>query len=284
MSPEQARGEELDVRTDLFSFGVLLYEMATGRHPFSGSTTAAVLHAILTEQPKFPLELDPTPPHGLQRIIYKALKKDRPVRYQSATEMLADLTALRDELRTGAQKRKNLKYLSVLAVVAVALMIPIVAHFDSKTNKSHQLTDKDTVLLADFTNNTGESVWDGTLKQWLRIELDQSPYLNILQDDKVSKVLQYTGRSGNERITPELARELKRNSLARHISRLRIAHTGSKKASYRDLVRTTGIPLSVLHAIAQGKIAIPGWIEKLPAAHNAEWRLVVPRRRRRRQP
>jgi hypothetical protein len=77
---------------------------------------------------------------------------------------------------------------------------------------------------------------------------------------------------------------LKRNSLARHISRLRITHTGSKKASYRDLVRTTGIPLSVLHAIAQGKSAIPGWIEKLAAAHNAEWRLVVPRRRRRRQP
>ena len=76
---------------------------------------------------------------------------------------------------------------------------------------------------------------------------------------------------------------LKRNSLARHVSRLRITHTGSKKASYRDLVRTTGIPLSVLHAIAQGKIAIPGWIEKLEAAHNAEWRLVTPRRRRRAQ-
>jgi serine/threonine protein kinase/Flp pilus assembly protein TadD len=212
MSPEQARGEELDARTDVFSFGVVLYEMATGQQAFSGSTIAAVLHAILTEQPRLPLELNPALPQGLEPIICKALEKDRAARYQSATEMLTDLTALKDSLRVDTNRRAKLGRVSVLALVAVGLLIPTSAYFYRKTPGSQHLTDKDTVLLADFTNNTGNGVSDETLKQWLRTELDQSPFLNILSDENMNKLLQYAGRSPNERVTPELGRELCRRA------------------------------------------------------------------------
>jgi serine/threonine protein kinase/predicted Zn-dependent protease len=212
MSPEQARGEELDARTDVFSFGVVLYEMATGRQAFSGGTTAAVLRAILTEQPKLPLELNPALPQDLERIICKALEKDRLARYQSAAEMLADLTALRGTLHVDAKRKKKLGRVSVLALVTVGLLIPSSVYFYRQTPGSQRLTDKDTVLLADFTNNTGNGVWDQTLKQWLRTELDQSPFLNILSDENVIKLLQYAGRSPNEKVTPELGRELCRRA------------------------------------------------------------------------
>jgi serine/threonine protein kinase/predicted Zn-dependent protease len=212
MSPEQARGEELDARTDVFSFGLVLYEMATGRQAFSGDTTAAVLHAILTQQPRPPLELNPALPQELERIICKALEKDREARYQSAAEMLADLTALRDSLRIDIKGKKKLGRISVLALAAVSLVIPTSVHFYRKTPGSHRLTDKDNILLADFTNYTGNGVWDETLKRWLRTELDQSPFLNILSDEKVSKLLQYADRSPNEKVTPELGRELCRRA------------------------------------------------------------------------
>jgi len=208
MSPEQARGEELDARTDLFSFGAVLYEMATGRQTFSGRTTAAVMHALLMEQPKRPLELNPTLPQDLERFICKALEKDRAARYQSATEMLADLNALKDERYIDAQRKNKPGHLSVFALGSIALLILTLAYFYPRAPRSNYLTNKDTILLADFINNTSDSVWNETLKQWLRVDLDQSPYLNILSDESVSKLLQYAGRSPNERVTPELAREL----------------------------------------------------------------------------
>ena len=208
MSPEQARGEELDARTDLFSFGVVLYEMATGRQAFSGRTTAAVMHALLMEQPRRPLELNPTLPQDLERFICKALEKDRAARYQSATEMLADLNALKDERHIDAQRKNKPGHWSVFALGSIALLILTLAYFYPRASRSNYLTNKDKVLLADFINNTSDSVWNETLKQWLRVELDQSPYLNILSDESVSKLLQYAGRSPNERVTPELAREL----------------------------------------------------------------------------
>ena len=212
MSPEQSRGEEIDARTDLFSFGVVLYEMATGQQAFTGRDTKAVLRAILTEQPRPPVELNPALVPDIQRIIEKALEKDAADRYQSSSEMLRDLTALRDKCRDNAKRRKHHGSLIAVAVAIVVLLIPALTYSYLRTMWSHRLTDRDTVLLADFTNNTSDGIWDETLKQWLRVELDQSPYLNVISDESVKRLLQYTGRSPNERLTPDLARELCRRA------------------------------------------------------------------------
>jgi serine/threonine protein kinase/tetratricopeptide (TPR) repeat protein len=207
MSPEQARGEDLDSRTDLFSFGVVLYEMATGRQAFSGRTTAVVFHSLLTERPKPAIELNPALPRTFERIICKALEKDRVARYQSAAEMLADLKALKAGQHVHAGwKREPQRWLG-LAAGMLAVVLPGV-YFFRQQQATPRLTDKDTVLLADFTNRTGDGVWDETLKQWLRVELEQSPYLNIVSDENVTRLLRYAGRSTNEKLTPELARDL----------------------------------------------------------------------------
>ncbi len=207
MSPEQARGEELDARTDLFSFGVVLYEMATGQQAFSGSTTAVVFHSLLGEQPKPVLELNPALPRTFERIICKALEKDRAARYQSASEMLADLKTLKESHRVDAGRQTERWRSSVLAAGVMAVLL-LGIYFYRQQRSFPRLTDKDTVLLADFTNNTGDPVWDETLKQWLRVELEQSPYLNIVSDENVNQLLRYAGRSTNERLNPDLARDL----------------------------------------------------------------------------
>jgi serine/threonine protein kinase/Tfp pilus assembly protein PilF len=206
MSPEQALGENLDARTDLFSFGEVLYEMVTGRRAFNGSTTAVVFRSLLAEQPLPPLKLNPAMPRALERIISKALEKDRGVRYPTAAEILKDLRALRIGDRVDARWKRPARLLGLAGVIAFLLLTLVYVHF--KRPLSPRLTDKDTALLADFTNNTGDPVWDETLKQWLRVELDQSPYLNVMSDESVAQLLRYAGRPASERITPELARDL----------------------------------------------------------------------------
>jgi serine/threonine protein kinase/tetratricopeptide (TPR) repeat protein len=206
MSPEQARGEELDARTDLFSFGEVLYEMATGRQAFSGTTKTEIFDALLGGQPKPLVELNPTLPRPLERIIGKALEKDRGRRYQSAKEMIDDLEAL--SASGSIHRERRMAYRVGLVACGMALLISTSAYLYRQRRAPPRLTDKDTVLLADFTNHTGDSVWDETLKQWLRVELDQSPYLNILSDQSVTKLLRYAGRSPNERVTEKLGLEL----------------------------------------------------------------------------
>jgi len=210
MSPEQARGEDVDVRTDLFSFGAVFYEMATGRRAFDGNTAAVVFDAILNRDPEPLVRLNPRLPQGLEHIIQKALQKERQDRYQSAAEIVADLKAI----ETGAQVRaavgraasKRKQWLAALAVLAVAVVIAIV--FGFRQRQSHKLTEHDTLVLADFNNSTGDPVFDDTLKQAISVQLAQSPFLNILSDAKIRATLKLMAKPPGTKLTPEVADDL----------------------------------------------------------------------------
>jgi tetratricopeptide (TPR) repeat protein len=218
MSPEQARGEELDVRTDLFSFGAVLYEIATGRMAFTGNTAAIVYEAILNRAPVPVARVKPELPPKLEEIINKALEKDRKLRYQSAADLRADLQRLKrdsDSVRAtvGAAEaelqpaRKSIRRGAGAgaALVVVALAVGGWLFF---SRKAHALTDKDTVVLADFTNTTGDTVFDGTLRQGLAIQLEQSPFLKIMDDEQVQQDLRLMSVAPASHITNQIAHDI----------------------------------------------------------------------------
>ena len=221
MSPEQARGEELDARTDLFSFGALLYEMATGRQPFTGNTSAMIFTAILTQAPTPPVRLNPELSPKLEEIINKALEKDRDLRCQSAAELCADLKRLKRDTESGRPSpssearatqvpvagRKLWKVLVPAALILVAAAIGGTLYFRSRQAMT-RLTDKDTIVLSDFDNKTGDSVFEDTLKQGLSVQLEQSPFLALVSDRKVNETLKLMGRPAGDRLTPEVTHEI----------------------------------------------------------------------------
>jgi eukaryotic-like serine/threonine-protein kinase len=224
MSPEQARAKELDVRTDLFSFGAVLYEMATGRLPFRGDSAATIFDSILNRVPVAPVRLNPDLPVKLEEIINKALEKDRNLRYQHASDIRTDLQRLKrdtDSSRSasvisGAAKvlqeppeipKKNVWKIGVpIAFLLVAPLIAVGLYF--RSHQAMPLTDKDSIVLADFANSTGDPVFDDTLRQALTVALNQSPFLSVLADIKVATTLKLMARPANSPLTPEVARAL----------------------------------------------------------------------------
>ncbi len=206
MSPEQARGERLDSRTDLFSFGAVLYEMATGRQAFSGSNRNQILAAILRDRPTAASLLNPALPPRLEEIIDKALEKDRASRYQTAAELREDLRYLRHGTAPSsvAPKRRWTRFAAAALVIGVLAFGMFLRH-----HRASPLTEKDTVVLADFSNKTGDSTFDeDTLKQGLSGALRQSPFLNVLSDDQVAATLRLMERPAGTAVTGEVAREV----------------------------------------------------------------------------
>jgi serine/threonine protein kinase len=218
MSPEQVRGEELDGRTDLFSFGLVLYEMATGVQPFRGETSGVIAEAILNRKQVAPLRLNPDLPPKLEEIITKALEKDRKLRYQSAAEIRTDLQRLKRDTESGRAAAasqvepkavaKSTRFRWIVTGATIVVIGLAVGGWLFFSHKTHALTDKDTVVLADFTNTTGDTGFDGTLRQGLSVQLEQSPFLSIISDQRIQQTLQLMGQKPDAKLTPEIAREL----------------------------------------------------------------------------
>ncbi|HLV87733.1 MAG TPA: protein kinase [Candidatus Sulfotelmatobacter sp.] len=274
MSPEQVRAKELDSRTDLFSFGAVLYEMATGVLPFHGESSGVIFKAILDSVPTAPVRFNRDLPPKLEDIIFKALEKDRTLRYQNAADIRTDLQRLKRDTDTGrvaaassgsvpavvqdsdprltpqpvrpdsgasvsaslaappsgttavppavtsssaesasgisttptSGARKPLVLIGIAAAVVAILVVAAIFYFRSQP--SHALTQKDTIVLADFANTTGDSVFDGTLKQALAVDLEQSPFLQVIPQARVQQTLGFMGRQPNDRLTNDVARDL----------------------------------------------------------------------------
>jgi len=269
MSPEQARGEELDTRTDLFSFGALLYEMATGRMAFPGNSAAVIYEAILNRAPVPASQINQALPPRLDEIIGKALEKDRKLRYQSAAEIRTDLQRLKRDSESGrtavaasgtalkpAPKSTWFRWAAVTGVSVLVIGLAV-GGWLLHSSKAHALTDKDTIVLSDFDNKTGDAVFDDTLKQGLSVQLEQSPFLNLISDRRVNDTLKLMGRPAGDRLTPEVTREVCERTSSKAMLLGSIAGLGSQYVIGLKAVNcNTGDVLAEAQEQAAGKEAV----------------------------
>ena len=305
MSPEQVRAKELDARSDLFSFGAVLYEMATGALPFHGESSAMICEAIVNRAPVAVVRLNHDVPPKLEDIINRALEKDRNLRYQSAADMRSELQRLKRDTETGramaassgtvavAQESsaqvaqppppasgstpalapspsssavkvaevpvagsRLWKVLVPVAIILVAAVIVGAFYFRSRQT-THRLTEKDTIVLADFDNKTGDAVFDDTLKQGLSVQLEQSPFLDLVSERKVNETLKLMGRSAGDRLTPEVTREVCQRTGSKAMLTGSIAGLGSQYVIGLKAVNcNTGDVLAEAQEQAAGKEAV----------------------------
>ncbi len=258
MSPEQVRGERVDARTDLFSFGLVLYEMASGgRRAFSAETAELVREAILHQSPVPVRELNPAVPPTLEHIIHKALIKERQLRYQSASEILADLKALTNSDTTGRKESPGrFRRRWRAAVVTSAIVVLALAAYGVywRSHRVPLLAEKDTIVLADFTNKTGETLFDGALRQAVALQLDQSPYVNILPEPRMMSVLSQMERSPEQPVTVDVAAEI---CLRTHSQAVLAGSIASVESSYHisleSLSCQTEHPMAVVNVRAKNR-------------------------------
>jgi tetratricopeptide (TPR) repeat protein/predicted Ser/Thr protein kinase len=285
MSPEQVRARELDARSDLFSFGSVLYEMTTGQLPFRGESSAVICKAILDRAPTPAVRINPDTPPELERIINRALEKDRNLRYQSAADTRTELQRLKRDSDSGRHSaaagrgmmtgpetsagRPAKVWKIGLPVLLVVLLLGGGLYF-----RSHQhtklLTEKDTIVLSDFENKTGDDVFDDTLKQGLAVQLEQSPFLDLLSERKVNATLKLMGRAAGERLTPDVTREVCQRTGSKAMLTGSIASLGSQyviglkaaNCSTGDLLAEAQEPAAsketVLKALDKAAIALRG--------------------------
>jgi len=267
MSPEQVRGDDLDPRTDIFSIGLLLYEMATGKQAFPGNTGGVIIEAILTRPPAPVRDLNPDIPPRLEEIINKALSKSRDQRYQTASEICADLKQLKRNIDSGQTTAGLPVSVSTTLMVpqwrrrkwmlpagAAAVLLLWLGAWSLNSRRARALTESDTIVLADFNNKTGDPVFDDTLQQGLAVQLEQSPFLSPISEQRIQQTLQLMGQPRGTKLTPEIARVLCTRTASKAYLRGSISNLGSEYVIGIKAVNCqTGDDLAQQQITADGK-------------------------------